>query len=131
MEVIQIAERASARMSIRNEMDHLADLLRTRIRPGADPRAECEPFDWQTMRHLLARRPHAIAEVTVFDADNRIVGIRCVVMDHPLARVRCVVPEDVARWRDPKHRAALTERARAYATDRVTYSWPTKSTPVP
>lgn len=107
---------------------HVADFDRTRIMPGANPRSKCEPFDWQTMRHLLARRPHAIAEVAVFDADGRVVGLRCIVMDHPLARVRIVVPEDVARWRDPEHRAELKRRARAYATDRVTYAWPAQST---
>lgn len=107
---------------------HVADFNHTCIMPGANPRAKCEPFDWQKMRHLLGQRSRAIAEVATFDVDGRIVGIRCIVMDHPLARVRVVVPEDVARWRDPEHRAELTRRARAYATERVTYTTHTKST---
>ena len=103
-----IASEADARQ-------HVADFERTRITPGADPRAECWPFDWQTMRHLLAGRSRAIAEVIVFDDDIGSVATRCIVMDHPLAKVRRVVPEDVARWRDPAHREALTARARAHA----------------
>ena len=90
---------------------HLADWMRTRITPGADPRAECEPFDWRMARYLLTQRPRAIAEVRGDDG-----RVRCVVMDNPRARVDRVVPEDVARWRDPKHRAAMTERAREYAS---------------
>lgn len=90
---------------------HVADWMRTRVTPGADPRAECEPFDWRMTRYLLTQRPRAIAEIRGDDG-----RVRCVVMDNPRARVDRVVPEDVARWRDPKHRAAMTERAREYAS---------------
>ena len=86
------------------------ELQRTRIEPGADPRAECAPFDWEMARFQLEQRPRAIAEVR--DKDGKL---RCIVMDNPRNRVERVVPEDVARWRDPKHREALTKRAREYA----------------
>lgn len=114
--VATIIGRASVRMSERDALRHAEDMMRTSVEPGADPRAACLPFSWKYMRSLLESRPRAVAEVRGEDG-----SLRCVVMDDWRARVDRVVPEDLARWRDPDHRQAIEVRARAYATERATY----------
>lgn len=86
---------------------HLYDHLRTRITPGADPRAEWAGGDdakWGTpdpsLERVTASGPVMCGVSSIFRSD---------------AWLR-YVPEDVVRWRDPEHRAALTARAREYAS---------------
>ena len=105
-QMAEIVEHAPVRMSARDALDHLADLLRTRITPGADPRVPWERShgfgQFETGTRAL---PRAVSIITA----SRTDGYR-------------YVPEDVRRWRNSAHRAALAERARAYAIDRVKYA---------
>lgn len=116
------AEAPESVVQHRNAVDvarHLADWMRTRITPGADPLAE-----WDDEVQIEAARE-------LMDGGTRVVEFSYV--DEHGDRINCVsneslslqplfddahrdVPCDVVRWRDPKHRAAMTERAREYAS---------------
>lgn len=79
---------------------HVADWMRTRIEPGADPRVErVGGLVFWPHETGPRDRPYGVLVLAPFSrgSDYRYV------------------PEDVRRWRDPRHRAALTQRARAHA----------------
>lgn len=114
---------------LRTRTEHERDFERTRITPGADPRAEWNPNDaalreiWRLddTGRVLRYRPQSRRVY------SRRVYIEITVVGLPVFDTLCdgeaighgetcrYVPFDVARWRDPKHRAALTARARAHA----------------
>jgi len=127
-----IRDRALCAMTEVEALAHAKDLLRTRIEPGADPRAGWNPLDarvfelWrlddagQVQRSPQRHRRFCIEIVTsapapVFDTLRWDEAL-------PSRKLCRYVPCDVCRWRDPEHRAAMTERARKYATERVVYS---------
>lgn len=113
---------ASVRMTDAEALAHARDLGRTRIEPGADPRAEWVGkadvrAHWRlsdTGRVLRDPRmfPRFYAEFGEYDAPV-FDTLRESARTRP--GVSRYVPFDVARWRDPEHRAAMVERARAYA----------------
>lgn len=88
---------------------HVADWMRTRIEPGADPRVPACGTNWRALWYFVSKG-RAIAEEP---AANGTVWF-----DAPpvwSARTDRYVPVDVLRWREPEHRAALIARARAHA----------------
>ncbi len=93
---------------------HLADYEATRVEPGADPRA-----GWSKNETALPRQYHQFAR-SLFEVGQRSAPRWCflsVVGDVDAYGCR-YVPEDVARWRDPAHRAELLRRAREHAAIR-------------
>jgi hypothetical protein len=86
---------------------HLLDWMRTRIEPGADPRRSWSPERGRTPRPMFEAR----AIGTVLPCYGSLESIHRIFVP---AAIR-YVPEDVARWRDPDHRAALIARAHAHA----------------
>lgn len=105
-EVAAIMDRASVRMTEHEARAHHDDMLSTFIIPGADPRVPWE-------------RSHGLGQ---FETGTRALPRAVGIITASRTDSYRYVPEDVQRWRDPEHRAAMTERARKYATERVTYS---------
>lgn len=94
--------------------EHLADLARTRIEHGADPRMS---WDSDNAARDAPDCPYPIWEMLT--DDGRASGLQgdlgdIVAWGYSPALVR-YVPHDVRRWRNSEHRAELTRRARAYA----------------
>ena len=121
---------------------HLLDWLRTRIKPGADPRAEWSRRDGPWKSRLFAhpddtgieqRPPRDVRKFTreqrdtlrrlgrnyrrwsVFEQPSELGGITWAVEQWCVRTRATYVPRDVSRWRDPEHREALKRRARARA----------------
>lgn len=88
---------------------------RTRIEPGADPRA-----GWANELVLPTLRAwgERVALFETVELRPRVWSVQ-----HALSQLdkttlsgpHRYVPCDVRRWRDAKHRVAMSERARAYA----------------
>jgi len=119
--------------------ERMADRLHTQIEPGADPRAQWDDGENpRSTRGLSADEddagysPHWAKEFrkarmryprnerrSLFEADDGPSGglswASETYADSDRYQSLRYVPRDVVRWRDPAHRAALTERARAYA----------------
>lgn len=118
--------------------EQYAELQRTRITPGADPRAQWdEGEDPRDTRGLSAdendagysqsrarafrkaRRRYTRSERrSLFEQnDGPNGGLSWASETYADGRPGSLryVPRDVARWRDPEHREALTQRARAHA----------------
>lgn len=123
----EIARRSAVPLTEREAAIHLRDLRRTRITPGADPRVA---WDTNSHKHQFYRRtPH---EPEHYESTHEAPRSAYILMRERPSVVRNAaygtrghlryVPCDVCRWRDPEHRAAMTERARVYATERVTYT---------
>ncbi len=94
---------------------HLADYEATRIEPGADPRA-----GWarQAHQHPLIDRDLLDSDydgLALFERGPKTSPRPTSVVFQLRRRDFRYVPHDVIRWRDPEHRAALGQRARAYA----------------
>ncbi len=105
--------------------EHMADLVRTRIKPGADPRAM-----WA---NSLATSSEGVIEMLrrhgeglyAYEAESSPRSMPRLWSTGPeLSRsvasttrnlAQRYVPHDVRRWRDVEHRAAMAVRARAYA----------------
>ena len=95
--------------------EHMADLVRTRITPGADPRVGWHNGDPPALspsgRGRSRRRLSVLVEWSTSSGLSR--GLT---KFYELAPVGWLyVPYDVARWRSTKHRAELTRRARELA----------------
>ncbi len=118
------------------EMERAAELARVRIKPGADPRATWEEHaslrglpDGQrdpnySGSHLHAGAPWRARMRFVFIERARYDGTLVAEWDSmgrqgdKIGRTGVYVPFDVARWRDPAHRAELMRRAREHAAIR-------------
>lgn len=89
--------------------EHFSDFQRTRIPPGADPRAQwrrAAPVVENLFREVvfeLGAPSSLTAFVAPYKRANSYVGYAK------------YVPADVVRWRDPEHRAEMTRRARELA----------------
>lgn len=114
-----IRARALCAMTEVEALAHAKDWLRTRITPGADPRVA---WDTNSHKHQFYRRtPH---EPEHYESTHEAPRSAYILMRERPSVVRNAaygtrghlryVPCDVCRWRDPEHRAAMTER--------VTYS---------
>ncbi len=92
---------------------HLLDWMRTRIEPGADPRQR-----WASQAdELNALTTRAVFQLTTFAGETvALIMDRETIISWGWPPWRVLfVPEDVRRWRDRDHRAALIARARAHA----------------
>lgn len=97
---------------------HVADFERTRIAPGADPRASwCSKDDSDHKRAV--READTPRWYETRDAEPRLAWLneRWNARGWRLRSSRAYryVPADVIRWRDPGHRAELTRRASVHA----------------
>lgn len=115
--LLAIASRALVPMSADDAAIHREDMLRTRITPGADPRAE-----WMDSTNDAALREwrDSIAVFETREASPRLWEFVDVLSPNSWLTENSpdecrYVPCDVVRWRDPEHRAALIKRASAYA----------------
>jgi len=129
--LLAIVSRALAPMTLDDAAAHREDLIRTRIEPGADPRAMWSGSLMTTDPTIYRDEPHTPkwCEVGPLDRpDLAWINGAWNALGWRLSSRARYVPVDVLRWRDPEHRAELARRARAYATDRVTYAWPAQST---
>lgn len=123
-----IRARALCAMTEIEAMAHAKDMLRTRVTPGADPRVGWDPSLRFSASGALYKKepndpkwyegaPFSAPRIAWLTAHWKALAWSLRQRD----RYR-YVPCDVCRWRDPAHRAAMAERARRYATERVTYS---------
>jgi hypothetical protein len=97
---------------------HLLDWMRTRIKPGADPRSKWSGSLTKTDPTIYRDEPHTPKWCEVGPSDRPdlawINGPWNALGWRLSSRAR-YVPLDVCRWRDPEHREALKRRARAHA----------------
>lgn len=115
----ELRKRALAPMSEEEASQHALDAVRAYVKPGADPRVEWHEDDGSdhTLHSRLPDDPRWFENYSI-DAPLMAVGVdawKAVGWSLRSPRIYRYVPLDVMRWRDPKHREALTERARAYA----------------
>lgn len=97
------------------------DFVRTRIVPGANPRAQWkDEQEVADARSFLEKDRCAVIEF--YDDEAKALSVALVsytwgwrFVCAPMGGNHHYVPVDVCRWRDPEHREALTKRAREYA----------------
>jgi hypothetical protein len=97
---------------------HLADYEATRVEPGADPRA-----GWarRARQHPLIDRDLLDSDydgLVLFERGSKTSPLPTSIVLQFRRRDFRYVPHDVARWRDPAHRAELLRRAREHAAIR-------------
>lgn len=125
-----VRARASVRMTLREALDHVLDARRTRIEPGADPRASWCAASREKMagvaftgeqsktdlrgrvrRNRLTQLP--ITGLVVFELTTSN-GEHAYLNERPSGAAK-FVPIDVLRWRDEAYTAPIKARARNYA----------------
>lgn len=112
----EIAKRAAVAMTAQESAAHLLDLRRTRVEPLADPRASWSGArDVAEVRALLKNTHVCIVECRPRGAQPHLSLASRSDRWKWEGPERAYVPQDVCRWRDPEHRAALTARARERA----------------
>ncbi len=95
---------------------HLADYEATRVEPGADPRAEALCTCGPSAAYVDGWRGEYTVEAAIIRGSDEPWQVRVTGEKSRYYRGCTYIPFDVARWRNSgSHRAALTERARAYA----------------
>lgn len=109
--------------------EHMADLVRTRIEPGADPRALWDSFVDEvdaasSANPVVYEIQDTNGNIAALYGDSDYLVDEC---GYPRARLR-YVPEDVRRWRNRNHRGFVERRAREWAA--VVPGRHTNSTPV-